>query len=329
VIRTATGVLVMALAACTTAGGDAGSTTTTAGAVDAAALPVTLPVTLRDSSGRDVTVSSIERIVPVDGDLAEIVFALGLGDHVVATDLSATYPPEADALPQIGYQRALSAEPIAALEPTVVLATDLAGPVETLDQLRALGIPVVVIEREPTLDGPGNKIRAVAGALGISGRGDELARSTDADIARAAEAGLGAAPALRPRVLVLYLRGEQVQLVMGAGTGVDALLPAVGAVDVAAELGVIDTEQLTAEALVLAAPDALVVTDTGLESVGGIDGLLSIPGIAQTPAGATRRVLAYDDQLLLGGGPRTGELIRQLAADLVASTVPTPTQEDS
>jgi iron complex transport system substrate-binding protein len=248
---------------------------------------------------------------------------------VSSTDLSATYPPEADALPQIGYQRALSAEPIAALEPTVVLATDLAGPVETLDQLRALGIPVVVIEREPTLDGPGNKIRAVAGALGISGRGDELARSTDADIARAAEAGLGAAPALRPRVLVLYLRGEQVQLVMGAGTGVDALLPAVGAVDVAAELGVIDTEQLTAEALVLAAPDALVVTDTGLESVGGIDGLLSIPGIAQTPAGAARRVLAYDDQLLLGGGPRTGELMRQLAADLVASTVPTPTQEDS
>ena len=45
---------------------------------------------------------STERIVPVDGDLAEVVFALGLGDQVVATDLSATYPPEADALPQSG-----------------------------------------------------------------------------------------------------------------------------------------------------------------------------------------------------------------------------------
>ena len=66
--------------------------------------------------------------VPVDGDLAEVVFALGLGDRVVATDLSATYPPEADPLPQIGYQRALTAEPIAAFEPTLVLATDLAGP---------------------------------------------------------------------------------------------------------------------------------------------------------------------------------------------------------
>ena len=63
------------------------------------------------------TVYATERIIPLDGDIAEIVFALGLGEHVVATDLSATYPPEADALPQIGYQRALSAEPIVAFEP--------------------------------------------------------------------------------------------------------------------------------------------------------------------------------------------------------------------
>ena len=86
------------------------------------------------ATGTQVTISSVARIVPVDGDLAEIVFALGLGDHVVATDISATYPPEAEALPDIGYQRALSPEPIAAVEPTVVLATDLAQPAETLDR---------------------------------------------------------------------------------------------------------------------------------------------------------------------------------------------------
>ena len=68
-----------------------------------------------------MTITSVDRIVPVDGDLAEIVFALGLGEHVVATDISATYPPAAAALPDIGYQRALNAEPIAAVEPTVVL----------------------------------------------------------------------------------------------------------------------------------------------------------------------------------------------------------------
>src|SRR5262245_56663849 len=80
-----------------------------------------LPVTVTDATGAQVTITSVDRIIPVDGDLAEIVFALRLGDHVVATDLSATYPQEADDRPEIGYQRALNPEPIAAFEPTVVL----------------------------------------------------------------------------------------------------------------------------------------------------------------------------------------------------------------
>lgn len=273
-----------------------------------------LPVTLVDSTGTDVTIESVDRILPVDGDLAEIVFALGLGDDVVATDISATYPPAAEALPDIGYQRALNAEPIAAMEPTIVLATDLAGPPETISSLRNLRIPVVVIDRETTLAGPAHKIQAVADALGVSERGRELAATVNAEIATAeASAQL---VKTSPRTVVLYLRGEQVQLMFGEGTGVSALLAAVGATDVAAELGVVETRQITAEALLVAAPEVILVTTSGLESVGGIDGLLTIPGIAETPAGQQRRVLAYEDQFLLGGGPRTGQLMAQLVADL-------------
>ena len=86
--------------------------------------------------------------------------------------------------------------------------------------------------------------------------------------------------------------------------------------------GVVDTRQITAEALLLAKPDVLLVTTTGLASVGGVDGLLDIPGLAQTPAGRDRRVLAYEDQYLLGGGPRTGQMMRQLAADLHPELTP-------
>lgn len=282
-----------------------------------------LPVTVVDDTGTEVRVESIERILPVDGDLTEVVFALGLGDRVVATDLSATYPPEAAALPQIGYQRALNAEPIAAVEPTVVLATDLAGPPETLDALRNLGIPVVVIERDPSMDGPGDKIRSVAEALGIAPTGAELAATVDAEIAAASSGAPATADAVR--VAVLYLRGENVQIVFGTETWVDALLGSVGAVNVGAELGIVDTGQITAESLLAAAPDVIVVTTTGLESVGGIDGLLAIPGIAETPAGQERRVLVYEDQFLLGSGPRSGELVGELARDLSTS----PPKEDS
>lgn len=269
-----------------------------------------LPVTLTDDTGTRVTVASVERIIPVDGDLAEIVFALGLGDNVVATDLSATYPPEADALPQIGYQRALSAEPIAAFEPTLVLATDLARPAEIVDQLRSLQIPVVLVERTISLDGPATKIRAVARALGVPGRGEALVATMQGEIDTALAAATDATD--HPRALVLYVRGEQTQLIFGKGSGVEVLLPAVGAVDVAAELGIGETQQITAEALLKAAPDVFILSTTGLASVSGIDGLLAIPGIAETPAGKSRRVLTFEDQLLFGAGPRYGRLLLEL-----------------
>lgn len=258
--------------------------------------------------------ASAERIIPVDGDLAEIVFALGLGDRVVAVDLSATYPPKAETLPRIGYQRALATEPIAAFEPTIVLATDLAQPEETLVELRAIGIEVVVIERDLTLDGPAAKIRAVAGALGVPEQGEELAGRVQAEIEAVREAAERVTE--RPRVAALYLRGESVQLLFGAGSGIDAILDGVGAIDVGTELGIDESSPIGAEALVVARPDVVLVAERGLESVGGVGGVLGLPGVAGTPAGEHGRILAHEDQKLFGLGPRTGELMRALFHEL-------------
>lgn len=295
--------VVVALSGC---GSDAAATATTEAAV-ASAGPATVPVTAPE-------IDPVARIIPLDGDLAEIVFALGLGDRVVATDISATFPAEADALPEIGYQRALSAEPIAAFEPTVVLATELAGPPETLDELERLGIEVVMIDTSSTVGEPAAKVRSVATALGVTDVGERLALDIEAGIEAARErvAGLPTSP----RLLALYLRGENVQLVLGEGSGIDWIIEFVGAVDVADELGVNDSAPLSSEAIVAAAPEVILVPSGGLESVGGVDGLLAIPGIAETPAGRDRRILAYEDQYLLGNGPRTPQLLDELITDL-------------
>ena len=66
-------------------------------------------------------------------------------------------------------------------------------------------------------------------------------------------------------------------------------------------------------------PDTILVMTKGLESVGGIDGLIALPGVAQTTAGRERRVIAVDDTLLLSFGPRTGELVTRLSAALAES----------
>ena len=274
----------------------------------------TFPLAIVDETGAEIAVTSIERIIPLDGDVAEVVFALGLGDNVVATDLSATYPPAADALPEIGYQRALAAETIAAYEPTLLVATDVAGPPEALEDLRRLGYSLVIVPNESTPTGAGRKIRAVAAALGIGERGASLAAEVDAAIA---EASVPAnADAYRPRVLALYVRGTVAQLVLGSSSNTHWLIDAAGGVDVGAEMGVQDSAPISAEGILAAAPDVLLVTTLGLDSVGGIDGLLEIGGLSQTPAGRHRQVLAYDAQLLLGNGPRTAQILAQLRDDL-------------
>jgi len=288
-----------------------------------------LPVTTTGADGEEVTVSDAGRIIAANGDIAEVVFALGLGDAMVATDLSATYPPEADALPEIGYQRSLLVEPMLSHDPTVVVANTDAGPDDAIAQLRDIGVPVVVLDYPHDLTGPPTKVRLVAAALGVPARGEALAREVTAaidDAAAEADARVEAAGGERPRVAFLYLRGDSVQQLGGRGSRADALIEAAGGVDVGVELGLDDFEPLTAEALVVAAPDVLLVTTTGLESVGGVDALVEIPAIAGTPAGRDRRVVALDDQLLLGLGPRTGDALDQLVTELHP---PTPTDTDT
>jgi iron complex transport system substrate-binding protein len=76
---------------------------------------------------------------------------------------------------------------------------------------------------------------------------------------------------------------------------------------------------MSAEAVVNARPDVLLMLTRGLESVGGVDGLLEQPGIRLTPAGKNRRIVALDDLLLLGFGPRLGTAVKRLTKTLYPS----------
>lgn len=274
-----------------------------------------LPATVTDSAGKTVVVRDVSRIVPLNGDIAETIFTLGLTKNVVGVDISATYPPKAVAkLPHIGYQRTLSAEGILSLRPTVVVGSTDAGPPAVIQQLRDAGVTVVIIPRFVDLNAGARKLRLVGKALGVPKRGERLARQVEQQIALAKREASGASS--HPRVAFLYVRGTQVQLIGGKDSGADAMIEAAGGRDAGTELGISGFKPLTAESLVAAQPDVILVLTAGLQSVGGVDGLLRLPGIAQTPAGTNRRVLDYDDQLLLGLGPRTGSALRLLVRGL-------------
>ncbi|MFF8834818.1 hemin ABC transporter substrate-binding protein [Streptomyces sp. NPDC015130] len=326
-----TAVLALALAAtgCGDGGGSGTGGTTPGGApaaqaasaapdrVEPLAAPAAprLPVTVPSADGRAVTVASTDRIVPLSGSLNEIVFTLGLGGKVVARDITATFE-QAAGLPVVTRAHDVSAESVLSLRPTVVLAESTTGPAEAVAQIRDAGIPLVVVKPAKELADVGTRIDAVAAALGVRDSGTALKDRTEQRI-DAARNGVPALPE-KPRVAFLYVRGSAaVYLLGGAGSGASSLLEAAGAVDAGKESGLTkDFTPLTSEALAQAAPDAILVMRKGLESVGGVDGLVKLPGVAQTPAGAGRRVVSVDDGVLLNYGPRTDQVLKSLVGQL-------------
>ena len=260
-------------------------------------------------------VSEGTRLITLFGDITEIVYALGAEEHLVARDASSIYPAEAETLPNLGFAGTLNAEAVLALEPTLVIGTQLSGPAGVLDQLRDAGVEVLLLDAARGIDAPRLKIEAIGAALGIPGTAAALADEVER---RLAAATAGAEAVERPlRVLHVYIRRGGVQLVSGAGNEAQTIIEAAGGIDAAAETGIVGWESLTPEALVAIDPEVYLVMDRGLEAIGGLEGLLAIPGMAETRAGRSRYVVSMPDlELLLG--PRLPEAVADLSAALRA-----------
>ena len=173
----------VALLALAVAGGASARTDVAPAPVEKA--PV-LPARVQDVNGKTVVIRNVSRIVPLNGDIAETIFTLGLTSRVVGVDTSALYPKQTvDKLPKIGYQRTLSAEGILSLRPTVVIGSTEAGPPHVLEQIRAAGVTVLVIPEIVALNAGPRKLRLLGRALGVPKRGERLAKQVEGQIATA------------------------------------------------------------------------------------------------------------------------------------------------
>jgi iron complex transport system substrate-binding protein len=126
---------------------------TTAPAPTAAptAAPITSASGITDRAGRTVTLAGApQQIVSLAPSNTEILFALGLGPQVVATDDFSNYPAEAKDLPKIGgLNGSYNYEQIVALQADLVLAAGITPP-EVIEQLEGLKIPVAVANTTET-----------------------------------------------------------------------------------------------------------------------------------------------------------------------------------
>ncbi|MEV0296424.1 ABC transporter substrate-binding protein [Nocardia sp. NPDC050710] len=273
-----------------------------------------LPARVRSFDGAEVTVNGVDRIIAADrfGTLAQTVWALGLGSKLVGRSTAAAFPA-VQQLPNVtGGSGSLNVESVLALRPSVFLTDTTSAAPAVREQLRAAGVTVVYFDPQRTMDGVIPQIEAVAGALGVPAAGQALAQRTRDEIATASATVPKQDPPLD--IAFIYLRSTAITMLAGPGSGADSLIAAIGARDAGTAAGLKEPyTTITSEAMISAAPDVLLVMSDGLSSVGGVDGLQKIPGIAQTPAGRNKRVVDMADAVLLSFGPNTGRVIATLS----------------
>ena len=246
------------------------------------------------------------RIVSVGGAATETVFALGAGGAVVGVDTSSVYPEKVTSLPQVGYQRMLSAEGIASLKPDLVILAATAGPPAAVEQLEKLGIPLLRLHEGYNIESTVARVQQIGKALDRTSRAEEICRKIEAGAAAIA------APRRPPqRVLFVMSAGGGAPMVAGTGTAADAAIRLSGGANVGADFS--GYKQLSSEALVALDPEVVVTTSRTMKAAAAGE---LLPGLSLTTAGKNGRMIVMDDLYLLGFGPRTGEALAEFAKKL-------------
>lgn len=243
-----------------------------------------------------------QRVVALGGDITETVYALGAQDMLVGVDSTSEWPVAAKKLPNVGYVRQLNAEGVLALHPGLIVATHDAGPPQAIAQLRSAGVRIEVMPASRSPADVATKIRAVGHLLGRDADAEHLAAQIEgeyADLARRV-----AAMPSHPRVLFLLSFGNGSPMAAGQGTAADTVIALAGGGNAAQ--GYKGYKPVSAEALVAMAPRLIVVMGDG-DRARTIDAVSKLPGVAQTPAGISHRIVPVDGEALLGFGPRSAE----------------------
>ncbi len=245
-----------------------------------------------------------ERVISIGGDVTEIVYALGSGDEMVARDSTSLNPESVKRLPDVGYMRQLNAEGILAMKPTLVLSSELAEPSLVLQQVAQNGVKVVRIPGNTTLDTVPQKIEVIADALNRQLEGEKLIATYRQQLAAVKRGPLPV------KILFVMNHGGTTALAAGQNTAADAMITSAGAQN--AMQGFTRYRPLSQEGIIASAPDLLLITTDGVRTLGGLDQVWKLPGLALTPAGKNHRVLVLDDMSLLGFGLETPTVLATL-----------------
>ena len=254
------------------------------------------PLTYEDAYGNEVTIEAEpETIVSVSPALTEIIYALGAEDKLVGRTDYCDYPEEVLDIQSVGAIDNPDVELIASLEPDVVLASSIFSE-ESYNAITELGIPVVIVRDETSLEGMFDVISDVADVIGCHDDGvalvDELSAELDEIRANA--------PATDVTVYYCMSYGEYGDYTAGGDTFIGDIIESAGAVNIAED---VSGWSFSAEALVEADPDYIIIDPWSY------DGFIATEPYSSLTAVQEGNIIVIDPNLLNRQGPRNLEAV--------------------
>ncbi len=251
-----------------------------------------------------------QRIVCLSKQYNEILFALGATKDLVAVDLSSTYPPEIKSLPTVGYHRALSAEGLVSVKPTLILHDNNVGPEQVMRQLEQLKIPMKVFEGKgvdiPTTE---ELVTEMGAYFHQEAQARILNQKLDLDMAKALRRSNRYRT--KPKVVVIHFgRATNVYLTITRSSTAGKMIEwAGGEIPIAGERGMV---QMSPEVIAEADPEVILLTDFGYDRLGSPEQVTTLPGVGPTRAAKNKRIYRVEEHDMVYVGPRTGENVLKL-----------------
>jgi iron complex transport system substrate-binding protein len=259
-----------------------------------------------------------ERIIVIGQEYNEIIWDLGAQQDIVGVDFSSTYPPAVKKVQTVGYHRALSAEGILSLKPTLILHDGSVGPPQVMQQIESLKIPTKTFTaKNNSIEGTKALIREIGAYFKKEARAEELCRKLDADLAKGQEEVKRYAD--RPKVAVIHFgRASNIYLVVGSsgegdGGAAGKMIEMAGGRMAIEKRGM--ERMASPEVIAKANPDVILMTEFGYDRLNGsLDQIKALPGVATSNAAKNNRIYKISEHELMYLNPESGANLPKVAA---------------
>ena len=252
-------------------------------------------------------------IVVAGGSITEIIYFLNLQNKLVGVDVTSNYPLTAKKLPSIGYIRNLSIEGLLSLKPNLILAEESIGPPIILKQLNKTSVEFRIIKNDYTLEGINEKFLCISKILDVDIKNNIYYKKFVNNVKKLKSFVKNNNKEKKDILLILMMKGTS-PIIAGKNTSGHGFIKMIGQNNSMDKVS--GWKPVSAEEILIANPNYIIITKRALKDFISIEKFLKLPGISSTKAAKNKNVFIKDGMSLLGYGPRTINVAKEILINI-------------